>query len=223
MVRQEETLVLIVGAGPAGLAISACLSVKSIPFIVLEREDCHNSLWKKRAYDRCHLHLAKEFCSLPLMSPGPKAKKYMPKDDFVRYIDDYVEHFKIRPRYYHCAEFASFNEAKGKWQVEAKDAFSNAITIFISTFLVIATGENGKAVIPNIPGLEDFKGDVIHSSQYKCGSKYKDKKVLVVGCGNSGMEISYDLANCGANTSIVIRNPVRLLSKLSRCSNYLIS
>ncbi|KAJ8439409.1 hypothetical protein Cgig2_001749 [Carnegiea gigantea] len=142
------------------------------------------------------------------MSPGPKARKYMPKDDFVRYIDDYVEHFKIRPRYCHCVEFASFNEAKGKWQVEAKDTLSNAITIFISTFLVIATGENGKAVIPNIPGLEDFKGDVIHSSQYKCGSKYKDKKVLVVGCGNSGMEISYDLANYGANTSIVIRNPV---------------
>ena len=62
-----------------------------------------------------------------------------------------------------------------------------------------------------IPGLLDFAGEAIHSSRFKSGAAYSGKKVLVVGCGNSGMEITYDLASHGANTSIVIRSPVCVL------------
>ena len=75
-------------------------------------------------------------------------------------------------------------------------------------WLVVATGENAEAVLPDIPGLKDFKGSCVHSSQYKNGSSYKGKKVLVIGSGNSGMEIALDLANNGADTSIVVRSPV---------------
>ncbi|XP_021732652.1 probable indole-3-pyruvate monooxygenase YUCCA10 [Chenopodium quinoa] len=209
----EETLVLVVGAGPAGLGIAACLTKKSIPYIVLEKEDCYASLWKKRAYDRCHLHLAKEFCSLPYKPHAPHAKKYMSKNDFIEYIDNYVSDFDIRPQYFHSVEFASFDEVKGKWLVEAKDTLMKVTKVFVASFLVVATGENGKGYIPNIPGLKDFKGGIMHSSEYKNGREFQDKNVLVVGCSNSGMEISYDLCNSGANTSIVIRNPVHVVTR----------
>ncbi|XP_021769473.1 probable indole-3-pyruvate monooxygenase YUCCA10 [Chenopodium quinoa] len=209
----EETIVLVVGTGAAGLGIAACLTKKSIPYIVLEKEDCYASLWKKRAYDRCHLHLAKEFCSLPYKPHAPHAKKYMSKNDFIEYIDNYVSDFDIRPRYFHSVESASFNEAKGKWLVEAKDTLVKITKVFVASFLVVATGENGKGYIPKIPGLKDFKGDIIHSTEYKSGREFQDKDVLVVECGNSGMEISYDLCNSGANTSIVIRNPVHVVTR----------
>uniref|UniRef100_A0A803MHM4 Flavin-containing monooxygenase n=1 Tax=Chenopodium quinoa TaxID=63459 RepID=A0A803MHM4_CHEQI len=189
----EETIVLVVGAGPAGLGIAACLTKKSIPHIILEKEDCCASLWKKRTYDRCHLHLAKEFCSLPLKPHAPHAKKYLGKDDFIDYIDEYVSEFDIRPRYFKSVESASFDEATGKWLVETKNTLQKVTIVFVASFLVIATGENGKGYIPDIPGLKDFKGDVLHSSEYKSGREFKDKNVLVVGCGNSGMQISYDL------------------------------
>ncbi|KAL6218113.1 hypothetical protein ACLB2K_011330 [Fragaria x ananassa] len=55
-------------------------------------------------------------------------------------------------------------------------------------------------------GLDTFNGEFIHSSKYDNGLKYRGKDVLVVGSGNSGMEIAYDLSNYGANTSIVIRS-----------------
>ncbi|KAL2940602.1 putative indole-3-pyruvate monooxygenase YUCCA10 [Bienertia sinuspersici] len=210
----EETIVIVVGGGPSGLAIAACLTQKSIPHIILEKEDCYASLWKKRAYDRCHLHLAKEFCSLPLKPHAPQAKKYMSKNDFIQYIDDYVCEFNIRPRYFHCVVTASFDKVNRKWLVEAKDTSLNVTKTFAASYLVVATGENGKGYIPEIPGLKGFKGDVIHSSEYKSGREFQDKDVLVVGCGNSGMEIGYDLCNSGANsTSIVIRNPVHVVTR----------
>ena len=83
--EMEGVTVLIVGAGPAGLATAACLSQFSIPYAIVERESCSASLWRNRAYDRLKLHLAKEFCELPHMSYPVDAPTYIPKNLFVKY------------------------------------------------------------------------------------------------------------------------------------------
>ncbi|GJN07307.1 hypothetical protein PR202_ga25127 [Eleusine coracana subsp. coracana] len=106
---------------------------------------------------------------------GADAPTYIPKDQFVKYLDKYIEDFNIRPRYRNRIESCN--------------------------------GENSAENIPMIPGLDSFPGETIHSSKYKSGASYSGQKVLVVGCGNSGMEIAYDLASHGANTSIVVRSP----------------
>ncbi|KAE8696292.1 hypothetical protein F3Y22_tig00110676pilonHSYRG00358 [Hibiscus syriacus] len=85
--------------------------------------------------------------------------------------------------------------------------------VYTSRFLVVATEENSEGLIHGIDGLESYGGECIHSSQYGNGRKYRGKNVLVVSCGNSGMEIAYDLWNWVAKTSIVTRNPVHVLTK----------
>ena len=73
----------------------------------------------------------------------------------------------------------------------------------------MATGENVEPVVAEIEGIHSFKGQVMHSSEYRSGKAFKGKKVLVVGCGNSGIEVSLDLANHNVHTSIVVRDSVR--------------
>ncbi|GAU29361.1 hypothetical protein TSUD_31670 [Trifolium subterraneum] len=209
----QEPTVVIVGAGPSGLAISACLTQNSISHIILEKEDCCASLWKQNAYDRLNLHLASEFCSLPLMPHPPSGPTYLSKDQFLQYIDKYVEHFNIKPRYCHVVVSAEYEEVTNKWRVEAKNMREDTSKVYESKYLVIATGENSEGYIPNFPGLEYFEGEVVHSKYYKSGSKYESKNVLVVGCGNSGMEIAYDLHNWGVVPSIVIRSTFHVFSK----------
>lgn len=201
-------MVLIVGAGPAGLATSACLNVMEIPNIVLEMEEGCASLWKERSYDRLRLHLAKEFCQLPHMSFPSDAPTFVSKSGFIQYLDDYVSHFKIHPFYNRLVQLASFDSCSHKWLVLAKNKFSGVIEEYVSKFLVVATGENSKGFVPTIPGLSSFDGVVMHSSQYQNGMNFEHKDVLVVGCGNSGMEIAYDLSNYDANASVVVRNTV---------------
>nr|GEU65194.1 probable indole-3-pyruvate monooxygenase YUCCA10 [Tanacetum cinerariifolium] len=75
--------------------------------------------------------------------------------------------------------------------------------------------EASEVFIPQVDGLSEFKGEVIHSTEYKSGEAYENKKVLVVGAGNSGMEIALDLSNYGAQTSIVVRSPIHILPKWS--------
>lgn len=204
----KEQIVMVVGAGPSGLATAACLNNLSIPNIVLEREDCFASLWKKYSYDRLHLHLAKQFCELPLKPFPTTYPTYVPRDQFLRYLDDYVSHFKISPLYRRSVESAEYNEVAKAWMVKARNLGSNEIEEYSSKCLVVATGETADAFIPKVPGLNTYVGDVIHSTRYKNGKSYENKKVLVVGSGNSGMEIAFDLSNHGSKTYIAVRSPV---------------
>uniref|UniRef100_A0ACD5U4W5 Uncharacterized protein n=1 Tax=Avena sativa TaxID=4498 RepID=A0ACD5U4W5_AVESA len=200
----EEVVVLIVGAGPAGLATAACLSKFSIPYVIVERENCSASLWRHRAYDRLKLHLAKEFCELPHMSYPVDAPTYIPKNQFVKYLDDYIERFNIQPKYLTAVESSTYDIQGNCWTIIVRDMEKCTIVNYKAKFLAVASGENSEENIPVIPGLENFPGVAIHCSRYKSGINYSGKNVLVVGSGNSGMEIAYDLASHGANTSIVI-------------------
>ncbi|KAI4973640.1 hypothetical protein ZWY2020_041421 [Hordeum vulgare] len=113
----DNVVVLIVGAGPAGLATAACLSQFSIPYVIVERESCSASLWRNRAYDRLKLHLAKEFCELPHMSYPVDAPTYIPKTMFVKYLDDYVERFNIQPKYLTSVESSTYDNDEKCWSI----------------------------------------------------------------------------------------------------------
>ncbi|XP_021730910.1 probable indole-3-pyruvate monooxygenase YUCCA10 [Chenopodium quinoa] len=217
-----ESTVIVVGAGPSGLATAACLTHHSIPYILLEREDCCASLWKKKAYDRLHLHLPKEYCELPHMKMPSNYPKYVPKTDFLQYLDNYVDHFGIKPLYRRRVVSAKLDEGTKKWRVvtkkvtdkaESNDNDNDEEEEYVGRYLVVASGETCDPYCPEIEGLSSFEGKVVHSTQYRSGKEYEGKSVLVIGAGNSGIEIGLDLANYGAKTSIVVRSPVHILSK----------
>ncbi|OIW13349.1 hypothetical protein TanjilG_02869 [Lupinus angustifolius] len=212
MQKQEQT-VIVVGAGPSGLSAAACFTKQSIPYIILEREDCFASLWKKYSYDRLHLHLNKKFCELPYKPFPPSYPPYVPKKQFLQYLDDYVSHFRINPLYRRTVEVAEFDEGAQKWRVEARNGDSGEVEEYFGKFLVVATGETSDPFVPEVEGLSSFPGKVIHSTGFKSGKEFEDEHVLVVGSGNSGMEIALDLVNHGAKTSILVRSPVHFLSR----------
>ncbi|RLM69307.1 hypothetical protein C2845_PM17G13810 [Panicum miliaceum] len=147
------------------------------------------------------------------MSYPTDAPTNIPKDQFVKYLDNYIERFDIRPKYQTDIESCSYDEGRKCWFSMARDMTTSVVVKYMARFLVVASGENSAANIPMIPGLHEFAGETIHSSRYKSGASYSGKNVLVVGCGNSGMEIAYDLASYGANTSIVVRSPVHVVTK----------
>jgi indole-3-pyruvate monooxygenase len=110
--KKENQTVVVVGAGPSGLSVAATLTNQSIPYIILERENCFASLWKKYSYDRLHLHLKKQFCELPHKPFPPSFPSYISKEMFLEYLEDYVSHFKINPLYQRTMEFAKEMEGE---------------------------------------------------------------------------------------------------------------
>ncbi|KMT05802.1 hypothetical protein BVRB_7g166410 [Beta vulgaris subsp. vulgaris] len=201
---------VIVGAGPSGLAVGACLREQGVPFVVLERADCIASLWQKRTYDRLKLHLPKQFCQLPKMPFPESFPEYPTKKQFINYLESYAKHFEINPHFNECVQSAKYDPTFGLWRVKTS---GQAEVEYVCRWLVVATGENAECVMPDIDGLAHFGGKVIHSSEYKSGEEYVGKKVLVVGCGNSGMEVSLDLSNHNAEPIMVCRSSVHILPR----------
>ncbi|KAM3267587.1 putative indole-3-pyruvate monooxygenase YUCCA8 [Capsicum chacoense] len=203
---------VIVGAGPSGLAVGACLKEQGIPFVILEKSDCIASLWQKRTYDRLKLHLPKQFCQLPKFPFPQHYPEYPTKKQFIDYLESYARKFDINPMFNECVQFAKYDKSCKLWRV--KTISSSGLEVeYICQWLVVATGENAQKVVPNIEGLKEFGGEVIHACDYKSGEKFSGKKVLVVGCGNSGMEVSLDLCNHNAQPSLVCRSSVHVLPR----------
>ncbi|KAI9119279.1 hypothetical protein K1719_009954 [Acacia pycnantha] len=202
---------VIVGAGPSGLAVAACLKHEGIPSLILERSGCLASMWEFNTYDRLRLHLPKQFCQLPLL-PFPKNfPSYPTKHQFLAYLKAYALHFGIKPAFNNTVVSAEFDSRIGFWRVKTKQGLKKEMTEYVSQWLIVATGENAEAVVPQIEGMDDFIGPRIHTSSYKRGNEFSGKKVLVVGCGNSGMEVCLDLCDHNAHPSLVVRDTVHIL------------
>uniref|UniRef100_A0A0E0EAM5 Flavin-containing monooxygenase n=1 Tax=Oryza meridionalis TaxID=40149 RepID=A0A0E0EAM5_9ORYZ len=202
---------IVVGAGPAGLSVAACLRERGVPSVLLERADCIASLWQRRTYDRLRLHLPKHFCELPGM-PFPDAyPEYPDRRQFVDYLQAYAARAGVEPRFNQSVTSARYDDAAGLWRVRAEDVSGGVVdagdvTEYIGRWLVVATGENAERVVPEIDGADDFEGPVSHVAEYKSGAAYRGKRVLVVGCGNSGMEVCLDLCHHNALPAMVVRD-----------------
>lgn len=199
---------VIVGAGPSGLAAAACLKEKGVASLVLERSNCIASLWQLKTYDRLRLHLPKQFCELPLMSFPDDFPTYPTKQQFIKYLELYAMTFDIRPLFNQTVVCANYDRNLGLWRVKTETTIE-----YVSRWLIVATGENAEAVVPGIEGMGEFGGSIMHTSLYKSGEIFRGKKVLVVGCGNSGMEVCLDLCNHDARPSLVVRDTVHVLPR----------
>jgi indole-3-pyruvate monooxygenase len=196
--------ILVIGAGPAGLATSACLRRQGLPHMVLEREARIANAWH-RHYDRLHLHTTKTYSGLPMM-PWPKsAPRYPAREQVVQYLQAYAEEHHVAPRL-----GVTTHAVQRRGDHFAVDTSEGVITPRI---VVMATGYNGVPKLPSIPGLDTFHGSRIHASVYKNAAPYQGKRTLVVGCGNSGAEIALDLAEQGVDVAMVVRGPVHVVPR----------
>ncbi len=200
-----HTETLIIGAGPAGLAMAGALRKIGKPFLILEKTDSLTPAWRNH-YDRLHLHTVKDFSNLP-HKPFPQDwPQYIPKNDLVAYYEDYARENEIAPVF--GEEVARIEKEANGWVVLTQKG-----SRYEADRVVVATGFNCIPNVPRWPGQADFEGDVYHSKFYKNGKAYAGKRVLVVGMGNSGAEIALDLFEHGAQSFLSVRNAVNIVRR----------
>lgn len=200
----HETETLIVGAGPAGLAVAACLQMAGRPFTLIEAEPQIASSWR-RHYDRLHLHTHRIFSGLPGYPWPSTAGAYPSREAVIAYLEGYAASFKLEPRLGERA--LSIRRVGDRWQTETTSEH------YQSRHVVVSTGYTRKPHQPTWPGMEAFEGQVLHSSAYRHGAPFAGQRVLVVGFGNSGGEIAIDLHESGAQPSIAVRGPVNITAR----------
>jgi indole-3-pyruvate monooxygenase len=204
-VRVEEVATVIVGAGPAGLAVGACLRRAGLPFVMLDHADALGASWRGR-YRRLHLHTAKQYSALPYLPFPAEHPRYPSREQVIDYLERYSRHFDLVPRLGQAVQ-AVRRGADGRWTTITRDGPLDSAQV------VLCTGKSGVPVRPRWPGLESFPGEVLHSAQYTSGERFAGKRVLVVGLGNSGAEIAIDLVEQGAAVDLSVRSPVNVVPR----------
>lgn len=196
---------LIIGAGPAGLAVAGCFSKHSIPYHIIDASDKIASSWHGH-YDRLHLHTVKELSHLPYLDYPDDYPRYVSRKLFIQYLENYAVEFKIKPRLNLRVE--NISNKNVSWVIDCSE------NQFECKNLIIATGTNN---IPHYPEwvsqVNTDKLTITHSRFYKNPTPFRDKKVLVVGMGNTGAEIALDLSEHNIETDISVRSPLCIVPR----------
>ncbi len=191
-------MVIIVGAGPAGLATAASLKRRGIAYRLLERGDSLGHSWVN-LYDSLRLHTGKHLSHLPGYRFAAGTSLFPSREEFVRYLRDYARHFGMVVET--GKDIAAVTKAGSGWRVTAADGERHD-----ASSLVISTGIIANPRVPSLPGQDRFRGRVMHSVEYRRPNEFIGRRVLVVGVGNSGAEIGAELARAGAHVTALVRS-----------------
>jgi putative flavoprotein involved in K+ transport len=195
--------VVIVGAGPAGLAAAAALRTHGLDATILERGQHVGEQWRTR-YDRLHLHTIRWLSNLPGYRIPREFGRWVARDQFVQYLEQYAAHHRLEPRF--GVEATRIDRDDGRWCVQTTAGMVPARVV------VVASGYTRVPYLPQWPGA--FDGPLIHSADYRNPRPYRGQDVLIIGAGNSGTEIAVDLAEGGAGrVRIAVRTPPNIVRR----------
>jgi len=177
---------IIIGGGQSGLACAYYLRRSNLDYLILDKNNSTGGAWNY-AWDSLTLFSPSKYSSLPGKSFGINPEHYPDKADVLEYLESYEQHYDfpvLRP-----VEVQAVNKSNNDlFEIITNKGIYNAKT------LIAATGTFHSPFIPHVEGLENFKGEQLHSSDYKNPKDFIGKKVLVVGEGNSGAQILAELA-----------------------------
>ncbi|MBL5973482.1 MAG: NAD(P)/FAD-dependent oxidoreductase [Candidatus Leucobacter sulfamidivorax] len=211
MTPQNElpTTYLVVGAGPFGLLTARGLLHQGIDVEIVERHDDVGGIWDignpgSPMYDTCHFITSKTlggYVDFPMPDDYPTYPSQ-------RQVLDYVRAFARAYGLYERTRFGTEvvrAEPVGEgddayWRVETSDGEER---LYRGVFA--ACGQQWWPYVPELPGADEFLGEIYHSSQYHSPQQFAGKRVLVVGAGNSGVDIAVDAAEHGEASFISTR------------------
>ncbi len=195
--------IVVLGAGPAGLAVGAMLREHGLDPLLVDRADSVGSSWRHH-YDRLHLHTARTLSHLPGLRMPRSYGRFVARADVVDYLERYAAHHQLRLSLGTTVQRVERDEAG--WRLVCADGEIE------TPYVVVATGGNSTPVLPDWPGRDEFRGDLVHASAYRNPAPYVGRDVLVVGAGNTSSEISVDLVEGGARrVRVAVRTPPNIV------------
>ena len=188
----------------------------NVPTLVVDKNVRVGDNWRNR-YHQLVLHDPVWYDHMPYMNFPPQWPVFTPKDKLGQFFEAYANLMELNIWMTSEIAHSQWDEAKQRWTVvihRKKPDGTSEVRTFHPRHLVQATGHSGKAYMPDIKGINDFKGHLLtHSSTFPgARTDAKGKKAIVVGCCNSGHDIAHNFYESGYDTTIVQRSSTHVVS-----------
>jgi dimethylaniline monooxygenase (N-oxide forming) len=208
----------LIGAGSSGIAALKALDERGIDVTCFEKSDRVGGNWvfgnkngMSAAYRYLHINTSRErmqFTDFPMPASYPDFPRH---DQIAAYFDSYVDHFGIRDRIrFETGVEHAARLPDGTWQIDTDTGESRRFDM-----LLVANGHHWDKRMPEpaFPGTDEFEGQILHAHDYVDNEFLKDKDVVVLGIGNSAMDISVEASEVARTTYLAARRGAWIIPK----------
>lgn len=194
----------VIGAGPAGLAVARALAERDLPYTHIERHTGPGGLWDidnpgSPMYESAHFISSRTLSGFGGYPMPDHFADYPPHRQILSYLTSFAEAYGLGDRIEFGTEVRVVEKNRhGTWTVTRGDGRES-----VHQQVVVCTGAQWHPNIPDLPG--DFTGEIRHTVTYRSSDELRGKRVLVVGAGNSGLDIACDAARAADHAAISMR------------------
>ena len=213
--------VCVIGAGSSGIAACQVLDARGIPFDCFEKGSQVGGNWRfendnqmSSAYRSLHINTSRGLMAYKTYPMPDGYPDYPNHFQIAAYFDDYVDHFGLREKIRFRTQVKSVVPVDGEWEVTVEDVDGKSERRRYRAVLV-ANGHHWDPRWPEpaFPGAEDFEGEQIHVHHYREPEALRDKRVLVLGIGNSATDIAVEASRIAEKTFLAMRRGAYVMPK----------
>jgi len=212
--RRRSPRVVIIGAGFGGLAAAVALRRKGIDdLLIVERADGVGGTWRQNIYPGAACDIQSHLYSFSFAPNRSWSRTYAHQPEILAYLETVADDFDLRRHLMLGSSVRRlvWNEGALHWEVELADDRT-----LVADVVVSGVGLFGSVRYPDIEGLADFSGDVMHTAQWDASVDLTGKRVAVVGTGASGVQVVPELASTAAQLTVFQRTPPWMVPKPDR-------
>jgi len=217
--KDRSSLYCIIGAGPVGLSMARALAKAGIPYEQLEADSDLGGNWGHGVFTTTHIISSKrttEYADYPMPADYPD---FPSAEQMLAYLRSYAQHFDLRQRIQFNTRVVFCRPLEDhRWEVEVQPSEASgdpSIPLLterrVYRGVLVCNGHHWDCRWPEHPG--HFRGEYIHSKQYKTPEQLRGKRVLVIGGGNSACDIASEAARVGQRAAISLRHGYWFLPK----------
>ncbi len=200
--------VVVIGAGMSGLCAAIRLRQIGIPFTVLEKNADVGGTWLENRYPGCGVDTPNHFYCYSFEPNHDWSHFFSKRDELWAYFSRAADRHDIRRdiRFNTEAERLDWDERTQRWRIVCRGA-DGALRTIEANAVVTAVGQLNRPKIPDIPGLAEFDGPVLHTAQWDPRVEVAGKRVAMIGTGASGMQVGPALAPQVERLTVYQRSP----------------
>ena len=206
--------VLIIGAGFSGIGLAIRLKQAGISdFLILEAEAGVGGTWWLNRYPGCACDVQSHLYSLSFAPRSDWSRRFPPRAEIQSSLSDIVDQHGLRSRIH-----LKTRMVQARWDVDHKcwRAQDQHGREHQARVLVSAIGGLSRPAYPDIPGLDQFDGPVIHSQRWPQDLRWDDQRVAVIGTGASAIQLIPHLQRSATQLTVYQRSPQWILPKPDR-------